>query len=51
VWERLVAEIRWQRNYFLPWVCDICAGVRLGDGRGPKRPTLSEVGPSDFNRR
>ena len=51
VWERVVAEIRWQRNYFLPWVWRHLRGRSSGDGRGPKRPTLSEVGPSDFNRR
>lgn len=38
----VVAEIRWQREYFLPWVWRHLWGRSSGDGRGPKRPALSE---------
>lgn len=44
---RVVAEIRWQRNYFLPWVWRHLRGRSSGDGRGPKRPALSECDPRD----
>ena len=43
VWARIAAEIRWQRNYFLPWVWRHLRGRSSGDGRGAKRPTLSEL--------
>ena len=39
----LLAELRWQRNYFLPWVWRHLRGRSSGDGRGPKRPTLAVV--------
>jgi lysophospholipase L1-like esterase len=39
----MLAEIRWQRDYFLPWVWRHLRGRSSGDGRGPKRPTLSEL--------
>jgi lysophospholipase L1-like esterase len=39
----ILAEIRWQRHYFLPWAWRHLRGRSSGDGRGPKRPTLSEV--------
>jgi lysophospholipase L1-like esterase len=42
---RVVAEIRWQRNYFLPWIWRHLRGRSSGDGRAPKRPTLSEFDP------
>jgi lysophospholipase L1-like esterase len=43
--ERIAAEIRWQRNYFLPWIWRHLRGRSSGDGRGPKRPTLSPFDP------
>ena len=39
----ILAEIRWQREHFLPWAWRHLRGRSSGDGRGPKRPTLSEV--------
>jgi lysophospholipase L1-like esterase len=45
VWARVVAEVRWQRNYFLPWIWRHLRGRSSGDGRGPKRPTLSPFDP------
>ena len=39
----ILAEIRWQRDHFLPWAWRHLRGRSSGDGRGPKRPTLSEV--------
>jgi lysophospholipase L1-like esterase len=39
----ILAEIRWQRDYFLPWAWRHLSGRSSGDGRGPKRPALSEV--------
>jgi hypothetical protein len=37
------AELRWQRDYFLPWVWRHLRGRSSGDGRVPKRPALSKV--------
>ena len=39
----IAAEFRWQRDYFLPWVWRHLRGRSSGDGRGPKRPRLTEV--------
>jgi lysophospholipase L1-like esterase len=39
--ESLIAEIRWQRRYFLPWVWRHLRGRSSGDGRGAKRPNLT----------
>src|SRR4051812_4789435 len=39
----ILAEIRWQRRYFLPWVWRHLRGRSSGDGRGPKRPQLTPV--------
>ena len=39
----ILAEIRWQRDHFLPWAWRHLRGRSSGDGRGPKRPTLLEV--------
>lgn len=47
VLSRVGAEIRWQRTYFLPWVWRHLRGRSSGDGRGPKRPTLSELDALD----
>ena len=41
--ERLVAEARWARRYFLPWAWRHLRGRSSGDGVGPKRPFLKEV--------
>jgi lysophospholipase L1-like esterase len=37
------SELRWQRQYFLPWVWRHLRGRSSGDGRVPKRPVLSKV--------
>ncbi len=37
----ILAEIRWQRDYFLPWVWRHLRGRSSGDGRIAKRPSLS----------
>lgn len=47
-WARVAAEIRWQRDYFVPWVWRHLRGRSSGDGRGPKRPTLSVFDPSQL---
>ncbi|MDB4873797.1 MAG: lysophospholipase [Gemmatimonadetes bacterium] len=39
----IMAEFRWQRDYFLPWLWRHLRGRSSGDNRGPKRPALSEV--------
>src|SRR3954463_16195380 len=39
----IAAELRWQRDYFLPWVWRHFRGRSSGDGRGPKQPTLTKV--------
>jgi lysophospholipase L1-like esterase len=39
----IMAEFRWQRRYFLPWIWRHLWGRSSGDGRGAKRPVLSEV--------
>jgi lysophospholipase L1-like esterase len=39
----IAAEVRWQRNYFLPWIWRHLRGRSSGDGRGPKRPSLSPL--------
>jgi lysophospholipase L1-like esterase len=41
--QKLLAEVRWQRDYFLPWVWRHLRGRSSGDGRTAKRPTLSPV--------
>lgn len=43
--ETVVAELRWQRDYFLPWVWRHMWGRSSGDGRGPKRPELLPIVP------
>jgi lysophospholipase L1-like esterase len=40
----IAAEVHWQRNYFLPWIWRHLRGRSSGDGRGPKRPSLSPLG-------
>jgi lysophospholipase L1-like esterase len=40
-WESLRAELRWQRDYFAPWVWRHMRGRSSGDGRGAKRPGLA----------
>jgi lysophospholipase L1-like esterase len=41
--EKLLAEARWQRDYFLPWIWRHVRGRSSGDGRAAKRPHLSPV--------
>lgn len=41
--DSLLAEARWQRTHFLPWVWRHLLGRSSGDGRGPKRPSLAPV--------
>jgi lysophospholipase L1-like esterase len=36
----ILAELRWQRDYFVPWVWRHLRGRSSGDGRGAKRPAL-----------
>ena len=38
---RLLSEIRWQRDHFLPWIWRHLRGRSSGDGRGAKRPELT----------
>jgi lysophospholipase L1-like esterase len=44
--ESILAELRWQRDWFLPWVWRHLRGRSSGDGRGAKRPVLTEVEPT-----
>jgi lysophospholipase L1-like esterase len=39
-------DIRWAREYALPWVNRRLHGTSSGDGRPPKRPALEPVTPS-----
>jgi lysophospholipase L1-like esterase len=39
-------DIRWAREYALPWVNRRLHGTSSGDGRAPKRPNLEPVTPS-----
>jgi lysophospholipase L1-like esterase len=39
------ADIRWAREYALPWVNRRLHGTSSGDGRAPKRPDLAPVTP------
>jgi lysophospholipase L1-like esterase len=41
--ETILAEVRWQRDYFLPWVWRHLWGRSSGDGRSAKRPLLTPV--------
>jgi lysophospholipase L1-like esterase len=40
---KVVAELRWGRQFFLPWFWRHLHGRSSGDGRGPKRPHLEAV--------
>jgi lysophospholipase L1-like esterase len=46
---RVVAEIRWLRDYFAPWVWRHMRGRSSGDGRGAKRPLLTVFDYSPIN--
>jgi lysophospholipase L1-like esterase len=39
--ERLARELRWSREFLLPWVVRHARGTSSGDGRVAKRPTLA----------
>jgi lysophospholipase L1-like esterase len=39
----ILAELRWQRDYFLPWLWRHARGRSSGDNRGPKLPGLTRV--------
>jgi lysophospholipase L1-like esterase len=39
--QSILAEIRWQRDHFLPWIWRHLRGRSSGDGRGAKRPELT----------
>jgi lysophospholipase L1-like esterase len=39
----VLAELRWQRDYFLPWLWRHARGRSSGDHRGPKLPDLTNV--------
>lgn len=41
----ILAEIRWQRDYFIPWIWRHVRGKSSGDGREPKRPQLTRFIP------
>jgi lysophospholipase L1-like esterase len=41
----LVADVRWVRRHFLPWVGRRVRGVSSGDGMSPKHSALIEVRP------
>lgn len=43
--DRVRAELRWVRRYFLPWVWRHARGRSSGDRRGPKQPDLRPVSP------
>ena len=43
--EKIASEVRWQRDYFLPWAWRHLRGRSSGDGRAAKRPNLVPVGP------
>ncbi len=44
--DSVAAELRWQRQYFLPWVWRHLRGRSSGDGRECKRPVLALVEPT-----
>jgi lysophospholipase L1-like esterase len=39
-------DVRWAREYAIPWVNRRLHGTSSGDGRPPKRPALEQVTPS-----
>ncbi len=41
--QRLAAEVRWGRRFFLPWAWQQLLGSSSGDGLRPKRPDLEPV--------
>ena len=43
----LLADARWVRRYFLPWVGRRLRGVSSGDGVAPKQTELIEIRPPD----
>lgn len=43
--ERLAAELRWVRRYFVPWIWRHSQGRSSGDGRTAKRPRLEPMIP------
>lgn len=40
---RAAAELRWARDYFVPWMWRHARGISSGDGRNAKRPALRPV--------
>jgi lysophospholipase L1-like esterase len=44
--ERAVADAAWARDHLAPWVSRHLRGRSTGDGRTPKRPTLSPIAPT-----
>ncbi len=40
---KVAGELRWARDYLLPWVWRHARGISSGDGRTAKRPLLLEV--------
>ena len=44
----LVADVRWVRRHFLPWVGRRVRGVSSGDGVRPKHTALSTSSPADL---
>jgi hypothetical protein len=43
--DRLVADVTWAARFVAPWAWRRLRGRTLGDGRSPKRPTLTPVDP------
>jgi lysophospholipase L1-like esterase len=39
----IAGEVRWARDYFLPWIWRHARGISSGDGRTAKRPLLLDV--------
>lgn len=42
--DRRRADVKWAREYFLPWIGRHLRGRSSGDGLPPKRPQLTQVG-------
>jgi lysophospholipase L1-like esterase len=43
---RVAGELRWARDYFVPWIWRHARGIASGDGRSAKRPELLPVEPA-----
>ena len=43
----LAGDTRWAVEFFTPWLIRKFRGVSLGDGREPKRPSLTPMNVRD----